>query len=90
MWFYFIDTFFELLKSHPEKYEYINKFLSKLMARSDVQDILKENHYLCWVRVFAFVNCSAMNPTLIVFFVFVVDRKFRRVPPTGKINQFHR
>lgn len=49
MWFHFIDTFFELLKSYPEKCEFLNKFLINLIQRNTVQSLLHEEHYLCWV-----------------------------------------
>ena len=49
MWFHYIDAFFELLKSNPDKHEFINKFLLKLLPHSNVQNLLKEQHYLCWV-----------------------------------------
>lgn len=50
MWFYYIDTFFELLKTNPDKHEFINKFLLKLLPRSNVQNLLKEEHYLNWIE----------------------------------------
>lgn len=49
MWFYYIDTFVELLKANPDKHEFVNKFLLKLLPRTNVQNLLKEEHYLSWV-----------------------------------------
>lgn len=56
MWFHFFDTFFELLKSNPDKFKFLNKFIVKLMNENDVRNLLKKEQYLCWVNSSVIIN----------------------------------